>query len=127
MAWLAGAIVIAAGVWLVGLAVAILLCREATAAFIRRFASSARAHYTEQMLRLVVGGALILYADQMRHVRLFQIFGGLLVVTAAVLMIMPWKWHQRFGERVIPWIIQYLGLYALAALGLGLFVLYAAI
>jgi len=125
MTWIAGAVVVACGLFLVGLAVAMLTAREMSERFLRKFASSARAHYTEQSLRLLAGAGFVLYAPEMRHPLVFQVFGWVLVVTAAVLMLLPWRWHQRFGAWAIPLAIRHLRLYAVAVLALGGFVLWA--
>ena len=117
MTWLAGVIVVASGLWLVGLAVAIVLAPKR--------ASSARAHYTEQSLRLIAGTGMIFFAHQMRFSNLFNVFGWLLVSTAAVLLLVPWTWHHRFGEWAIPLAIKYKKFYALGAFALGLFILCA--
>lgn len=124
MMWLAGVLVVASGLWLVGLAVAILVTPARAERFLRGFASWARAHYTEQALRLVAGTAIILFAPEMRFPDVFRVFGWLLVLTAAGLLLIPWQWHNRFGEWVIPFVIQYMKFYALGAFALGAFILY---
>ena len=50
--------------------------------FLRAFASSARSHYTEQGLRLLVGAALVNSASAMRYPGLFTLFGWLIVRSA---------------------------------------------
>jgi hypothetical protein len=124
--WAAGAVVVACGLFLLAFAVAMLTARAASERFLRKFASSARAHYAEQTLRLVAGAAFVLFASEMRYPLVFQVFGWILVVTAAVLMLLPWRWHQRFGAWAIPLAIRHMRLYAVGALALGGFVLWAA-
>ena len=67
--WLAGAIVAASGLWLVGLATMIFAAPVRAERFIRGFASSARTHYAEQSLRLIAGVAIIIFAPEMRFPR----------------------------------------------------------
>lgn len=56
----AGAILVAFGLFLMGLAV-VVFAKPATAErFFLSFASSARAHYTEQVVRLLIGASLII-------------------------------------------------------------------
>ncbi|MDH3298039.1 MAG: hypothetical protein OEM96_07160, partial [Gemmatimonadota bacterium] len=88
------------------------------------FASSARAHYTEQALRLIAGLAMVLFAPEMQLSNLFRAFGWLLVLTAAGLLLIPWRWHRRFGEWAIPLAIKHMKLFALGAFALGVFILY---
>ncbi len=123
MTWIAGSVVVASGLWLVGFALAIFVTPARARRFLGRFASSARAHYTEQALRLVAGLAFVLFAPQMRYSKLFVAFGWLLVVTAAALLLVPWRWHHRFGRWAIPLAIEYMKLLALGSLALGVFIL----
>jgi hypothetical protein len=127
MIWLAGVVVIAAGLWLIGLALAIVLTPDRAEHFLTQFASSARAHYTEQVLRLIAGCALVMFAAEMRFSDFFWIFGWLLVVTATALLLIPWKWHHRFGTWAIPLAIRNMKMQALGAFALGAFMLYAAL
>ncbi len=127
MSWLAGIIVMASGIWLIGLAASMVVIPARTAAFLASFASSARAHYTEQVLRLIAGGAIVIFAAETRFPDLFRIFGWLVVLTAAGLLLMPWQWHHRFGKWAIPLAVGYLKLYAFGAFALGAFILYSAL
>ncbi len=116
-----------AGLWLVGLAVTLVVAPERGARFLERFASSARAHFTEQTLRLVAGAAMVVFAAEMKYAELFRVFGWILIVTAIALMLTPWRWHHRYGEWVIPLAIRHRKLFALGALALGAAVLYCAL
>jgi len=124
---LAGILVALTALWLIGLGGAMLLAPERAARFLSAFASSARAHYTEQVLRLIAGAALVIFAPEMRFPEPFRIFGWILALTAVGLLLVPWRWHHRFGQWAIPLAIRHIKLYALAALGLGAFVLFAAL
>lgn len=62
MKTLSGLLVVASGVFLVGLAVLIMVKPRLAESFLRSFAGSARAHYSEQVLRLIAGGAMVLFA-----------------------------------------------------------------
>lgn len=124
---LAGIVVVAFGVGLVGMAVVIGVRPELAARFLRSFASSARAHYTEQVLRLLVGTALVLRAPSMAFPLVFFTLGWLLVGTSAGLLLIPWQWHHRFARWVIPQVIRHRNLYALGNLALGGLTLYAVV
>ena len=127
MTWLAGIMVVASGLWLVGLPIVILVAPGQAERFLTGFASSARTHYTEQVLRLSAGVGFILFAPEMRFADQFRIFGWLLVLTATGLMLTPWQWHHRFGKWAIPLAIKYMKLYALGSFALGMFILYAVL
>lgn len=94
---LAGALVVAFGSFLIGLAGLIATNPQIAERFLRGFASSARAHYAEQALRLTVGGATVIFAPSMWYPDLFRLFGWLLVVPAVALLLLPWRWHHAFG------------------------------
>jgi hypothetical protein len=117
-------VVVALGVFLTGLAALIAIKPQLAERFLRSFASSAQAHYAEQTLRLLAGGAMVAFAPSMWHSDLFKLLGWIIVVTAVALLLVPWRWHHELGQRMLPWVIRYMKLYALGALALGLFVFY---
>ena len=123
---ISGIIVFAFGLGLIALAGVIASKRLLAERFLNLFASSARAHYIEQVLRLVVGASLVIFSPLMWYSYVFQIFGWLFVVTTLGLLLVPWQWHHRFAERVIPLVIHHLEIYGVATFVLGAFVLYGA-
>ncbi len=125
MTTVAGIVVVLAGLWLVGLGVGAFAAPGPTAGLLGRFASTARAHYTEHLLRLTAGAAFVLYAGETRFPRPFEIFGWVLVATSALLLLLPWRWHHRFGRWAIPLAVRHLRLLGLGSLALGGLVLYA--
>ncbi|MDH3215140.1 MAG: hypothetical protein OEN01_02475 [Candidatus Krumholzibacteria bacterium] len=127
MTWLAGIVVVITGLWLMGLALLIVVTPVRAERFLLGFASSARAHYTEQVLRLIAGLAIVVFAVETRFTDLFRIFGWLIVVTALGLLLVPWRWHHRFGKWAIPLAIRHINLYALGAFLLGAFMLYVVL
>jgi hypothetical protein len=119
-----GVVVVGFCLFLIGLA-GVIAARPALAErFLRSFASSARAHYTEQGLRLLVGAAIVNFASSMWYPELFKLFGWLIVVTAVGLLLMPWQWHHKLGTWMMPLVIRHMRLFALGATALGAFILY---
>jgi hypothetical protein len=121
---LSGVVVVGFCLWLIGLAVAIAARPSQAARFLSFFASSAPAHYAEQLGRVTVGAAMVDVASSTWFPDLFELFGWLLVITAVALLLVPWQWHHRFGKWAIPLAIRYLKLVALGASALGAFILY---
>jgi hypothetical protein len=121
---LSGIVVVGFCVFLIGLAVVIATRPLLAERFLRSFASSARAHYTEQGSRLLVGAALINFANSMWHSELFKLFGWLIVVTAVALLLTPWQWHHKLGTWMIPLVIRHMKLFAFGASALGVLILY---
>lgn len=126
MRLISGIVVVVFGLCLIGFALLIVVHPGRAERFLNAFASSARTHYTEQVLRLVVGAALVVFAPSMWYSDLFGLLGWLMVVTAVGLFLVPWRWHHRFSRWAIPLAIRYLPWYALATFALGAFILYGA-
>ena len=124
MSLLSGIVVVGSCFFLIGFSVVVATKPSLAERFLTSFASSARAHYTEQVSRLLVGAAMVNFARLMWYPNVFKLFGWLLVVTAAGLLLIPWKWHHEFGKWAIPLAIRHLRLFALGASTLGAFVLY---
>ena len=98
--------------------------RKSAERFVGAFASSARTHYAEQVVRVLVGAALVVRSPLMWQPNAFRLVGWAIVVSSAVLLCVPWQWHRRLGERVRPLLVRYLGLYAAGAFALGALLLY---
>ena len=126
MTLLAGLVVVAFGLFLVGLGGLVFARPDRAQRFLESFASSARAHYTEQLLRLAAGVALVRFSPRMHRPELFELFGWVIAGTAALLLLVPWRWHHAFGRWVIPMAVRRMKLFGIAALLLGTLVLAGA-
>jgi hypothetical protein len=78
----------------------------------------------EQVVRLLVGAALIVLSSTMWQPKMFWLFGWAIVVSSAVLLCVPWQWHHRLGERLLPLLVRHLTLYAVGSFALGALLLY---
>lgn len=125
IAALAKIVVIATGLYFIGLSAVCLLAPDKARNFLRKFASSGFAHYLEMTIRIVAGGALITHAPDMAYSGAFNLFGWVLVISSAALLLVPWRWHHRFGQWAIPFAIRILPLFAALSLVLGASILYA--
>jgi hypothetical protein len=92
--------------------------------FLLAFASSARTHYVEQVVRIVIGTALVGVSSTMWQPKAFWVFGWVLVISSTALLCIPWQWHDRLGKRVRPMLVRYLKVYAVGAFALGVLLLY---
>jgi hypothetical protein len=122
---LAVAVIIIAGLYLVGLAAASFVAPAMARRFLLGFAGSAFAHYLELGIRLIVGGAFVLHAPKMLFEGAFAALGWVLVITTAGLLAVPWHWHQRFARLAVPQVVRHFRLLGIAALALGGLVLLA--
>lgn len=115
------------GVYLVGLAFIALARPSWATKFLYGFAASAFTHYLELFVRLMVGVALLLAAPKMMFEIVFTWFGWMLVATTVLLLAVPWRWHQRFAQQVVPMAAHYLWLLALGSFCCGSFILLSAL
>jgi hypothetical protein len=111
----AGAILVAFGLFLISLAVVVFAKPAVAERFFMSFASSARAHYTEQVVRLLIGASLIIRSAVMWQPKVFWLVGCVIVLSSLVLILAPWQWHHRFGEKVRPILIA-IGIFAFGVL-----------
>lgn len=126
MSTLSGAVVAGFGLFLLGLAVLITTMPAHAEGVLRGFASSALTHYAEQGVRVIVGAVILNFAGSMQYPALFTLFGWLIIVTRAALLLIPWRWHNRFATLVMPPVFRQMRLFARGAFALGAFVLYSA-
>ena len=127
MDWIFSFIILLAALTLIGLSFIAFIKPTFAKHFLRQFAVSSKAHYTEQLIRIVFGLSLILYSPQMLYSEVFFFFGWLLVITSMGLLCIPWLWHKKFADKVIPWVIRLLPVYAVSCLVLGGFVAYGVL
>ena len=120
----AGAILVAFGLFLVGLTVVVFAKPAVAERFFLSFASSARAHYTEQVVRLLIGVSLIIRSAAMWQPKVFWFFGWAIVLSSLMLIATPWQWHHRFGEEVRPMLIRHMKVFAVGLLAFGVLLIY---
>ena len=122
---IAGAILVAFGVFLVGLTVVVFAKPALAERFFVSFASSPQTHYTEQAVRLLIGASLIIRSQAMWHPKVFWFVGWAIVLSSLVLILSPWQWHDRFGEKVRPMLVRLMKLFAVGLLAFGVLIIYA--
>ena len=122
---LARTAVLLTALYFIALAVVSLLVPERTIRFLLGFAGSALTHYIELLLRLVVGGALVLHAPRMLLAHAFTVFGWVLLITTACLLVMPWQWHHRFALQAVPRVTRHITLVGMTSLVISVSILVA--
>lgn len=120
-------VVVSAGLYLLALGAASLLVPAWAGRFLLGFANSQTVHLLELFLRCVVGAALVVYAPRMFLSGAFHLFGWVLLVTTAGLLILPWRWHQRFARHVVPPVTRHMTSVGLVSLALGGLILAALV
>lgn len=99
-------VVIAAGVWLIGVAFLMafrpLYClRLVETMTVSLERSSWRLQFTEQGLRVLAGIALIVRGPAAKTPLLFAIAGWILVATSLLIMVAPIGWHAAYGRQLL--------------------------
>ncbi len=74
---------------------------------------------------MLIGAALVVLSPTMWQPRVFWLIGWAVVVSSVALMCVPWQWHHRFAERVIPLVFRNLRLCAMGPFAFGALLLYA--
>lgn len=115
----AQAIVIAAAIFFLLLGASAFVWPGQARRFLLGFAGSARKHYAELATRLVIGGAMLLFAPRTSFSMLLAAFGWLLVATTAVMALVPWRLHRRFAEATVPKALRFLPLLGGCSLVIG--------
>jgi hypothetical protein len=124
MSVVAAIVVVAFGLFLIAFT-GVAFAKPAMArGFLGRFASSARAHYVEQVFRLLIGAALVVLSPAMWQPAMFRLVGWAIVVSSLALLCIPWQWHHRLGELLRPMLLRYLWLYLAGAFAFGMLLLY---
>jgi hypothetical protein len=124
---LTGCVMVIFALYLISLLIITIWNKEIAVNYFSSFASSARAHYLEQILRLIVGMSMLSFSKSMLYAQFFEMFAWIIVLSTIVLILIPWTWHNKLGKRVIPLTIQNLKFYAVSASLFGIFILYCVI
>ena len=112
-------VIVAAGLYLVALGISCFFQPGSAAKFLLGHASSAFLHYLELTLRLILGTALVQKAPALLYSQVFSLFGWVLIVTTAVLLLVPWRWHRQFALQAVPHALRYIKLLGASSLVLG--------
>lgn len=107
--------VLLAALYLLVLAKVALFSPEKAAKFLLGHAASARLHYLELGIRMIVGAAFVVRAHLMKLPEVFTIFGWVIIGTTACLFLIPWQWHRRFTLQAVPYALRSLTLVAIGS------------
>jgi len=112
-------ILVAVAIFFVLLGLLALLRPNHARRFLQGFAASAPKHYAELVTRFVAGGATLIVAPHSTHSLALTAFGWLLILTTAVMAVVPWRVHRQFAEAAVPRALRFLPMIGIAALVLG--------
>lgn len=112
-------LLILVGLYFITLGVMSLFAPAKAKNFLRGFAGSAFKHYLELTVRLIVGGSILVQAPHLNYSGVFTLLGWILIGTTSCLLLIPWRWHRRFAEKVVPIAVGYLTIIGVASIALG--------
>lgn len=121
----ASSVVLGAGLYLVALGFVCAVRPAAAARFLGGFARSPMLHAVEIVIRIVIGAAFVRAAPATHASAAFAAAGWMLVITSALLALVPWRLHERFATAAVPRAVRYLPLVAAASVAGGAFVIWA--
>ena len=124
---LALTVVVLTGIYFCAFGTASLFVPAKANRFLLGFASSPSVHYIELFVRLLVGTALLIHAPRMLAPDAFRLFGWILLITTACLLLFPWRWHHWFAQQVVPRAIPYIKVIGICSLALSGLILAAVI
>ena len=103
-------IVGAFGFFMIGVSLLILIQPKTALIALRKFASTYLIHFTELGLRALAGLGFIGIAPFTDYVAPLKIWGGFLIITAFIIMLIPRRWHHAYAvwwaEKLKPWQVQ---------------------
>ncbi len=116
---LAGAVILAAGLYLIVLGISCFFHPSSAAKFLLGHASSGFLHYLELGLRMLMGASFVQKAPALPYSQLFNLFGWVLIITTAVLFLVPWHWHHKFTLKAVPQALRHIKLLGASSIALG--------
>ena len=120
MAFLAVAVVVGAGLYLIGLGISCFIRPRSAAKFLLGHASSGFLHYLELAVRMLVGICLVQSAPGIFYPGFFSVSGWVLIATTIVLLMVPWRWHQGFARQAVPHALRHIKLLGIASIAIGI-------
>lgn len=90
-------IVIAFGIWMIGVSGVIYTRPDYALASLRKFASTNLINYTELGFRLLVGLGFIGLASHTNYVQVIKYVGIFFVISALILILIPRAWHHKYA------------------------------
>lgn len=121
---LARTLIILSGLWLIAVSLFMIYRPLRALGALSNFASTNLINYTEISLRMLVGVAFIMAAREWQMSFLFNMFGWFLAISAAILFVVPRKWHHNYAlywsRKLTPF---YVRAFAPLSLAIGIWIL----
>ena len=108
----------------------ILIDKTKAQQFLEAFVKNLRYHFLEQGLRLIVGVAFVIHSSASQtqetpYIKFFNYLGWAIILSSLLLIILPWRWHQKFAQTVIPTVVKWIQFYGFLCFLLAAFIMYS--
>jgi uncharacterized protein YjeT (DUF2065 family) len=113
------------GLYFVGLGIVAIFAPVKAQKFLLGFAETPAKHFSELAIRFIAGGSLLVFAPRSRSPEAFSVFGWILLVTTLGLLLIPWRWHEKFARKAVPAALPYLRVIGICSLALGAALFYS--
>ncbi|MCE9557441.1 MAG: hypothetical protein K8R88_00675 [Armatimonadetes bacterium] len=113
------------GLYFIGLGVFALFSPALAQKFLLGFATTLFKHYLELAIRFIAGASFLLYAPKTGFPEVFSIIGWVLLTTTFGLLVIPFRWHEKFAKKAVPAALKYLKVIGISSLAVGSALLYA--
>jgi uncharacterized protein YjeT (DUF2065 family) len=120
-------VVAISGAYLVVLGAVALAAPAVARRFLGAFASTPAAHFTEIIVRMTVGAAFVTSASRLPMGAVFSIAGWILIVSTAVLLVVPWRRHRQFAAASVEKASRHITLIGIASCAMGALVISAVV
>ena len=70
---------------------------------------------------------MLLRAPAMHFPGAWLAIGWMLIVSTAILLLLPWRWHRAFAERTVPPVLRFIAPLGIASALLGFLLAAAAL
>jgi hypothetical protein len=128
MATVTQILVIISGVWLIAVSILMFVSPQSAIRYVGKAASTNLINYSELTLRGIWGIALMSFAEFSKFPQILGVFGVFILVTTAILFLVPRKWHARYAmwcsNNLTAPLVRFLSPLSLA---FGVFLIYAVL
>lgn len=113
--------------YLIGLGAIALAHADTAKRYLLAHAASPLAHYLELSIRATCGWAILTMSPYVLVPGIFKMVGWVILISTAVLLVLPWRVHRNFAKWSVPQAVQYMNLIAIGSLVGGLLMAYALV
>jgi hypothetical protein len=124
--FIADVIVMSTSAFLILLGLACLWLPAHATKFLQGFATTARLHYIELLIRVIAGAAFLVHGPSSRFPTMFDTVAWVLLATTAIMLVVPWRQHRKFAIHAVSIAARFIRHLGAIAVAMGAALLFAA-